>query len=440
MVTAFPERGMRFIGVRTTIVVTVNQATLHAPGPEATHGGATPSSICVARQPIFEANLDVFGYELLFRRAGADRAEIHDSEAATSRTVVGSLVEIGLETLVGEALALINVSDRFVLAGHAELVPRERVALELLEDATPTSELASRVRELRARGYTIALDDFVYDPAWHPLLEAAHIVKLEVNDVPVAELRKRITALAPFGVDLLAEKIEDHETFERCKALGFRYFQGYFLCRPRTMSADAVPSSQLSQLELASALRDPEVSIAELERVIAHDLGLSYRLLRYINSAHFALPRRIESIRQAVVLLGLRQVKNLASVLALAALGDTPSELLMTALVRARMCERAAEELRDGPDAAFTVGLFSLVDAILDRELDHILASLPLSSEIAEALLTGGGPHGRTLAAIIAHERGRFDEAAALMPGVDLAGAYVDAVAWANDAHNALRD
>src|SRR5262249_23344570 len=348
---------------------------------------------------------------------------------------VGSVVEIGLDALAGDRLALINVSDRFLLAGHAELVPHERVGLELLEDATPTPELAACMSRLRGAGYTIALDDFVYDPAWHPLLEVAHIVKLEVNDVPVEELRRRVAALAKFDVEVLAEKIEDHETFERCKALGFTYFQGYFLCRPRTMSADAVPSSQLSQLELTSALRDPEVSIDELERVIARDLGLSYRLLRYINSAHFSLPRRIESIRQAVVLLGLRQVKNLASVLALAALDDTPSELLVTALVRARMCERAAEELKDGPDAAFTVGLFSLVDAILDRKLDHILDSLPLSADITEALLTGGGHHGRTLCAILAHERGRFEEAARIMPGVDLAGAYVDAVAWATDAH-----
>jgi EAL and modified HD-GYP domain-containing signal transduction protein len=417
----------------------VDQATLQPPATAAAPDDLLSSSaICVARQPIFDANLDVFGYELLFRRPGALRADVHDADAATSRTVVASIVEIGLDTLVGDKMALINVSDRFVLSGQAELVPKERMALELLETAAPTPELAVCLRALRTDGYTIALDDFVYDPAWHALLEAAHIVKLEVNDVPEEELRGRIAALARFDVEVLAEKIEDHVTFERCKALGFKYFQGYFLCRPRTMSADAVPSSQLSQLELASMLRDPEVTIDELERVIARDLGLSYRLLRYINSAHFALPRRIESIRQAVVLLGLRQVKNLASVLALAAVENTPSELLVTALVRARMCERAAEQQGAGPDAAFTVGLFSLVDAILDRRLDHILDSLPLSTDIAEALLSGSGPHGRTLAAIRAHERGEFEEAAELVPEVDLASAYVDAVAWASDAHKAL--
>jgi EAL and modified HD-GYP domain-containing signal transduction protein len=395
--------------------------------------------LCVARQPIFDRNLAVFGYELLFRRRpGAGEAEVSDSEEATSRTLLGSLIEIGLESLVGDALALINVSDEFVLAGHAELAPKERVALELLEDAKPTPQLVARLRDLREAGYTLALDDFVYDPARRPLLELAHIVKVDVADTPVEELRRALAALPSAGVALLAEKIEDHATYERCRAAGFDYFQGRFLCRPRTLSAAPIPTDRMSRLELAALLRDPDVALEQLERVIARDLGLSYRLLRYINSAHFALRRRIESIREAVVLLGLRTVKNFATVLALAHIDDTPSELLVTALVRARMCELVAEAQRESPDTAFTVGLFSLVDAIIDRPLDQILDSLPLSPEIGDALLAGSGRYGRMLAAVIAHEGGRFAEADQLAPNIDLAGAYLAAVTWATRAHRTL--
>jgi EAL and modified HD-GYP domain-containing signal transduction protein len=396
--------------------------------------------ICVARQPIFDRDLAVFGYELLFRRLGAEEADVRDSEEATSRTLLGSLIEIGLESLVGDTLALINVSDEFVLAGHAELAPKERVALELLESANPTPELVSRLRELTVAGYTLALDDFVYDPAREPLLELAHIVKLDVQATPVERLRRSIEALSPVGVALVAEKIEDYATYEQCRALGFDYFQGRFLCHPRTLSAAPIPADRLNQLQLAALLRDPEVELAQLERVIARDLGLSYRLLRYINSAHFALRRRIESIREAVVLLGLRTVKTFATVLALAHIDDTPSELLVTALVRARMCELIAEARRDNPDVAFTVGLFSLVDAIVDRPLEQILDSLPLSPEIGEALLTGGGRYGRTLAAVIAHERGRFADSARLAPNIELGGAYLRAVAWATEAQQTLVD
>jgi EAL and modified HD-GYP domain-containing signal transduction protein len=394
--------------------------------------------ICVARQPIFDRNLAVFGYELLFRRLGDDEANVRDAEEATSRTLLGSLIEIGLESLVGDTLALINVSDEFVLCGHAELAPKERVALELLESADPTPELVTRLRELTVAGYTLALDDFVYDPAREPLLEVAHIVKLDVQSIPAEKLRTSVEALSPVGVALVAEKIEDYATYEHCRALGFDYFQGRFLCHPRTLSAAPIPADRLNQLRLASLLRDPEVALDQLERVIARDLGLSYRLLRYINSAHFALRRRIESIREAVMLLGLRTVKTFATVLALAHIDNTPSELLVTALVRARMCELVAGARGDNADAAFTVGLFSLVDAIVDRPLHQILESLPLSPEIGEALLTGGGRHGRTLAAVIEHERGRFAESERLAPDVELGGAYLEAVAWAAQTQQTL--
>jgi len=386
----------------------------------------------VARQPIYDRGLEVFAYELLFRSAEGNGPGDVDGDAATSRTMVGALSEIGLDAIVGDRFGFVNATARFVLDDFAPLFPSERIGFELLEDVPVSPGLLAKLRELVAAGYVVALDDFVYRDELRPLLDLARIVKLDVRELDRGELADHVERLTPLRLKLLAEKVEDHETFEVCRELGFDYFQGFFLSRPRTLAGDAIPTPKLSRLRLLAALHDPAVTLDQLDALLRSDVGLSYRLLRLINSSFFYLPHKVHSIRQALVLLGERKLRKWTTVLVLADLDDRPPELTRIALVRARMCELLGEAggRRDG-SSCFVVGLFSLLDAFLDSPLEEILDRLPLDENVTAALRDRSGPLGELFATVLAYEEGRFDELGEPHRADLLRTCYLDALAWA---------
>jgi EAL and modified HD-GYP domain-containing signal transduction protein len=404
-----------------------------APGESAAAGASF-----LARQPIYDRELNVFAYELLFRDPSG--AAALDNEVATASTMMTALADVGLKALVGERLALVNVTERFVLDDYAVLIPSERIAFELLEDTAPSGTVVERLRALGARGQMIVLDDFVWSERQRPLVEVAHLVKLDVLALGERGLRDHVGLLRPFGVKLLAEKVETHEMFELCRALGFDYFQGFFFARPRIVEGQTVPPTELARLRLIATLQDPLVSLEEIVEIITHDVGLSFRLLRLVNSAAYGLNRRVGSLRQAIMYLGLRQLRSWASILVLASTGRTPSELTTTALIRARTCQLVSQARGDtDADTAFTVGLFSLIDAYFHARAEDIIATLPFSDDLRQAILAYDGPHGRTLAAVIALERGAFDAAAdALDDAETLQAAYLEAVRWADETQHHL--
>jgi c-di-GMP phosphodiesterase len=240
-------------------------------------------------------------------------------------------------------------------------------------------------------------------------------------------------------VRLIASKIEDHHTFEFCKQVGFDYFQGYFFCQPKTVTGKGIPSNRLTQMRLMSVLQNPRCELEELERSITNDLGVSFRLLRWINSAYFSLPRTVNSVREALVLLGVRNVRSWALLMTLATIDDQPSELIRTAMVRAKMCELIAKAIdRPDPDAHFTVGLFSVVDAFMNMRMEDVLGELPLSPEVAGALRDQSGPLGEVLSWVLTYERGRF-ECLEPAPEADamLRDAYLVALRFAEEANTA---
>jgi EAL and modified HD-GYP domain-containing signal transduction protein len=393
----------------------------------------------VARQPIFDRQLRVASYELLFRDDGADRAVIDDEDAATSQVLLGAFTEIGLKELVGERQAYLNVSSRFVIEGYALPLPKGQIVLELLERAAVTGELLDAIGGLRRDGYTIALDDFVLTEDTRSLLDLADVVKVDVLATPRTDLPEVLRCLRPSGAQLLAEKVETHEDFEFCHELGFDLFQGYFLCKPKIVRGRGISANRLSTLRLVGRLNEPWVEVGELEDLIAHDVGLSYRLLRYINSAFFGLRREITSVRQAVVLLGLDNIRRWATLLALASVEDKPVELLVTALTRARLCELLAPGFRADPGSLFTIGLFSVVDAIMDTPMGEVLESLPFAEDVRAALLRLEGPMGEALACALACERGDVVAArAGAGGGVMLGELYLEAAAWASQAADGL--
>jgi EAL and modified HD-GYP domain-containing signal transduction protein len=391
-----------------------------------TAGGGEPAPSFAARQPIYDRALDVHAYELLFRAGDADHA------------VVTTFADIGLDALVAGRSGFVSVTRDFVMDGLVTLLPAGRVALELHLSDVLDSRVLSELTRLGGLGYTIVLDDFVMRDDSLPLLEVAHYVKLDVPAFTRDQLAEQVAELEPYDVELIAAGIEDHHTFEFCKEAGFDYFQGYFFCQPRTVAGHGIPPNRLSQLRMMAVLQDPDCEPDDLEHAISSDLGLSIRLLRWINSAYFLLPRKVSSVREALMLLGVRNVRSWALLMTLAGIEDQPSELIRTAMTRAKMCELVAQALdRPDADAHFTVGLFSVVDAFMDTSMRDVLSELPLSPEVSEALLERSGHLGEVLDWVLAYERGQF-ECLTPSPRADavLRDAYVVALRFADEAES----
>lgn len=400
--------------------------------------------VYIGRQPIFDRNLEVYAYELLFRGGNLNQATQanvpFDGDRATSQVIVNAFIEIGLERIVGNQPAFINLTRSFVTAPTPLPFPQDRVVLEILEDIEPDAEVLAGLRALAGQGYQVALDDFVFKEDRRALLELAHIVKIDLLAVPREEIQAQVALLRRHDVKLIAEKVETREDFEQCRDLGFDYFQGYFLSRPNIVQGRQLPPNRLAVLQLLARLQDPQAGPGDIERLVAQDVALSYKLLRYINSAFFALPKKIESIRQAVVYLGTRAIRTWVSLLVVAGLDDKPAALVNQAMQRARMCELLAQRARcPQPEAFFTVGLFSLLEALIDAPLETILDSLPFTDDIRNALLRQEGLYGEALTCAIAYEHGRFAGARFQRLGpTDMTDAYLAATYWADQSTHTL--
>jgi EAL and modified HD-GYP domain-containing signal transduction protein len=382
----------------------------------------TASEVLVSRQPVYDPTLKVVAYELLVQ--GGDEE---------------SSAEIGLNLVAGHP-AYVPVSRGFLLEGLARALPPDRVVLAVPADVHLDRAARDALAELVAAGYRLALMDYSRDGSLEPLLTLAHVVGLNVAGLDRGVLRGDLEHLRAHGVRTLARGVEQHEELELCIGLGFDLLQGYFICRPRVVSEPGLKVMSVNRVRLLARLQDEDVDFDELQEIIGRDVALSYNLLRFINSAFFSLPRRVESIRDALVLLGAINVRKWATLMALAEAHDKPRELVVTGLVRARMCELLASVYghRD-VEGAFTAGLFSVVDALTDRSMVELLGELPLSREIIAALLNYDGAKGRILRAAVAYERGNFGELGDVPPTrVALSDLYASAVEWATEASGGL--
>lgn len=397
-------------------------------------GAVSPSF--VARQPIYDARLDVYAYELLFRSGDVDHADHDDGDAATASTVVATFADIGLDALVGGRCAFVNATRDFILRGFVSLLPAGRVALELHADDMSDSAVLEELERLAGQGYLIAVHGLSEPENVPELLQVAHFVKIDVRSLMRKEIAHQVRQLERHKVRLIAEKIEDHQTFEFCRQIGFDYFQGYVFCQPKTVTGRGIPANRLTQMKLISVLEDPGSGLDDLEQAITLDLGVSFRLLRWINSPYFSLPRKVDSVGEALRLLGEKNVRSWALLVTLAGIDDQPSELARTGMIRAKMCELVARALdRPGPDAYFTAGLFSVADAQVGMAMDDVLAELPLSPSVAQALRDRSGPVGEVLSWVTAYERGEFDRfGAGLASDTLLRDAYVVALRFADEA------
>ncbi len=395
--------------------------------------------IYLARQPIYDRSSHVVAYELLYREnAAATAAGGADADTMGSRVLVNALLGIGLERVTEGRTAFLNVSRELLLSGDLAVLSPSSVMLELLETVEPDAEVLAAASSLVDGGYTIALDDFEYAEKFDPLLRLADVVKLDVLALEGEALDRTVARLRPFGVRLLAEKVEDAVVHQRCMTLGFELFQGYHYSRPETLSRRDLSVEQLNIVRLLNILMDERTPDEQLEDIFREDVSLSYKLLRMVNSAAIA-GRGVASIGHALRLLGRRTVHRWLALLLLASAADTPprQELLRQTLVRARLAETAGAAVgrrRDG-GALFLTGLLSMLDALLDMPMDAVLDRLDLAPEIQDALLRRAGPLAPFLGLMDAYESGRWADASRIAEDRGLAPRslgqlYVDAVVW----------
>ena len=398
---------------------------------------AERAEVAVVRHPIADARNNVVGYELRFGGA-VDLGDPAMDAKATSALLVDAFGDIGLEQLAGRHPAWVTIARNFLVEIGPPPVRPDRAVIQI--SAYPSKDdLLSVLQTLGRSGYTIALDQYDGRGDLGALMALCSIVRIDVGEVGLDTLPSVIEIPKLQNALLVAVNVPDHATFVACRDLGFTYFEGEYFAQPRLFKRHSVATAGLGSLRRLAELTAGDVSFEDLEQIISSDVGLSLKLLRYVNSAFFALPRTVSSVREALTLLGARTVRRWAVVMAISALPDVHDELVSLALRRARMCEMlAGSALPEERETLFTIGLFSVADALLDAPMAEVLESLPFTDEIQAALLRREGPKGELLSSVIAYERGEFPSLPS--PGVSLASAYRAALEWADDAGRAIGD
>ncbi|HCB14900.1 MAG TPA: hypothetical protein DEP36_15230 [Gammaproteobacteria bacterium] len=405
--------------------------------------------IYLGRQPIYDPALRVEGYQLSYYPTEAGEtskdAPLLGIEMEHTQILFDTLTEMGLERLVGESKVFLNVARDLLVQGSLSqfMAASPRLVFEVVADIVIDEPLIEALKALRQEGYHFLLDEYADNDAYRALLEAVEYVRLNISATPEPEARRLLTYFHQRGLAVIASGIADQHQLEMSQKVGFDFFQGRHFSQPRLLKFQGIQTNQLMVLRLVSALNQPDIDLQEIASLIAQDVALSYKLLRYINSAYFSLPQRVESIQRAVALLGLRTVRSWATLVSMSGAEMARSDLMTIALVRAKMCELLGEQLGlQQRDSNFMVGLLSVLDLVAQAPMPEVLAALPLEEEINVALLNHEGGLGRILACTLAYEQ--CDWATLKDSGLDaeqVNEAYMDALADAYRAsYELLRD
>lgn len=422
--------------------------TPQAISPAAASAAASDGEqVLIARQPIFEVSQQhVYGYELLFRSSDESRYTATDGRFASSQTINRALHSIGLDAVVGDKKAFINVTRDLLLEEVYTLMPPEQCVVEILEDLTLDDEVISACKKLRAAGYGLALDDVTSVERVKPLWGVADIIKVDLSLLPRENRAGILKELAPYAGKILAEKVETKEDFDEAVALGCQYVQGYFFCRPEIMHGRELTGAEVIYLQFLRELNKPQLDYAALAQIIKQDVSLSFKLLKYLNSAALGRRNKVSSIEQALVMMGERPLRKWGSLIAVTSINTKrPPELMLTSLVRAHFCEAVARELKLAEQQLhlFLIGLLSSMDVVLGMTMTQILDQTGVSEKVVRAVLLQAADAPKDLAKIyalsVACERGAWSTVAKTSTGLrltqgDIASIYYGALAWANHA------
>jgi c-di-GMP-related signal transduction protein len=365
----------------------------------------------IARQPIFDKQLHVYAYELLFR--GGPQNYFQPYRNASSSVIADSVTLFDLQTLTGHARAFVNVDELALRLGAARLLPPDRIVVEILETVNPTEDIVAICRELRSLGYLLALDDFVDEPKMTPLIDMAHFLKVDFQLID-ADARQRLAKKYVNGkLALLAEKVETEQELAEARRLGFSFFQGYFFCKPSMIETREIPGDKLLQLQLLNAVAATELDYPAIEQLMKREPSLLYRLLRYLNSPLLGLRSEIHNVRQALSLLGDQEFRRWVSIFAVVAMSSgKPPELVRTAITRGYFCEEFSKVvgLAEKKSSLFLMGLLSITDALLDKPIAEVLCSLPVPQEIKTALTGGDNRFRDVYKVLLALERAEWSQ------------------------------
>lgn len=390
----------------------------------------------IARQPIYDANKTLYGYELLFRDGETNSFPNIDGDEATSRLITEHHLLVGVETITAGTLAFINFSAETLIHHFPTSIQASSTVIEVLETVPISDELLLACKGLHEQGYQLALDDHDFDPKWDVFLPYTTYIKVDIQQFNMLQISKYIQRIQPYAITLLAERVETAEQFEQLKLLGFSLFQGYLFAKPEMLKHKQLNSNQLTLVELIAEAAATELDFDKLNALVERDLALSYKLLRFINNSAFAKQQPIESLKLAMTYMGETELRKFLALFALSNLTDGKKDvLLMQSLVRAKCCEQLS--LTNNPPLAFMTGLFSMVDSLLSMPMQQVLKQLPLPPSITEALLHDRGPLGRYLKMIIAYEETDWslvdNLAEKMTTQPDMAKIYQTAVAWAQE-------
>jgi EAL and modified HD-GYP domain-containing signal transduction protein len=397
------------------------------------------SDIYVARQPIFNAKTDLYAYELLFRNNDENQASITDGNAASSQVILNAFVDMNFQAIAKYHPVFINLTRDFIFGELPLPMAPGSLVIDIPEDIEVDDRLLGVLKSFGNKGYTLAVNNFTMEDHKLPLLDRVDIVKIDLQLCDRDKLPGLVEHLKPHDVKLLAEKVESHNDFDWCKELGFDYFQGYFFSTPKNFTAQSIKPNRLAILRILATLQDPDCDIRELEGLISNDVSMSYKILRIINSALYSMPRNIDSVKQAILALGLKAIRDWVAIISLTDIDDKPRELVALSLQRARMMTCLAETQGMDADAAFTTGLFSCIDALMDQSMERIMSELPLANDIVRALLNHEGRLGELLELVTHYEQGDWDKLTIGSLSVDeLRQCYLESIEWSSDLINEI--
>ncbi len=400
-----------------------------------------------ARQPILDKSKKLFAYELLFRDSIDNVFPKVDGDEATSKMIEASQFNMGICEFTGNKPAFINFTLETLSQGYPEMLTSDEVVVEILETIKPGKKLLALCKDLHQKGYTLALDDYVHQNVWAHFYPFIQIIKIDIQETGIEDIKEVLVAIKEHPhIKMLAEKVETYEEYDQMLQLGFDYFQGYFFAKPEMIKTKSLSPSQMAMAELLYETSKTDLDLNSITHVFERDVSLSYKLLRYANSAIFRRCNEISTIKQALVILGSGELKRFIGLMfAVTVNPDKPSELINLAMTRAKFCELVAQDISSQVDTsiAFLTGLLSMIDAILDEEMAVILEKLPLSQDIKSPLLTKKGAMAALITLVELIEHAQWDKPPLVMEKLKLdkdkvVGHYNQAVTWADEQTQAV--
>ena len=396
----------------------------------------------IARQPIFDRNNEVVAYELLFRNGHNNFYNNSNGDEATLNVIANSFYAFDFKGIIDNKKAFINFTEELIKEEIATILPSEYVVIEILENIEPSEEFISSCKRLKEKEFIIALDDFTFDIRYIKLVQLADIIKIDFKITKGVE-RKKVFELLRINSKLkfLAEKVENKEEYHEALKLGYTYFQGYYFSKPNILSTQNIPANKDTRLKILKLINKDDFDFNHLEALIIKDLGLSYKLTKLINSSAYGIKNKVSTIKHAITLLGKKEIIKWLYIVLLNDLKESDiDEVVKVSLQRAKMCESICDMsiYKEKINSAYMVGLFSVMDAILNCSIEIIIKELYLSNEIKEGLIEQNSPLNKVLKLTISYEKGQWEDVLFYAKEIKInenkiPEVYLESVRWADE-------